>query len=125
MATVAQDPFIVTLIDERDNALARNRDLERRVEAQEQDLLAASTVIMSLCDNAAERNDFAVQTIQRLSDECESLTNENDVLRTLIKNINEVYINMDEPGLMSWDERTRMRVEIVNDVNLLLAEMEK
>lgn len=124
MATVT-DPFIVTLIDERDNALARNRDLARRVEAQEQDLLAASTAALSMCDNAAERNDAACATIQRLSDECESLTNENDLMRTLIRNINEVYINMDEPGLMSWDERTRMRVEIVNDVNMLLAGMEQ
>jgi hypothetical protein len=71
-----------------------------------------------------ESKQAAVQTIERLSDECETQANEIDCLRTLIRNINEVYINMDEPGLMSWDERTRMRVEIVNDVNMLLAGME-
>lgn len=112
------DPYIVTLIDERDRALERNRELEDTLQA-------AHHVLMSVCDTAAERNGAAVQTIQRLSDECEMQANEIDCLRTLIKNINEVYINMDEPGLMSWDERTRTRVEIVNDVNMLLADMEK
>jgi hypothetical protein len=116
MATLT-DPYIVTLTDERDNALARNRELEDTLQA-------AHDVLMSVCGDAQERNDAAVQTIQRLSEECEQLANENDLLRTLIKNINELYINMDEPGLMSWDERTRMRVEIVNDVNLLLTGME-
>ena len=113
------DPYLTTLIDERDNALARNRELARRVETQERDLIAASVIIKSILDPST------ASTIERLSSEAEQQANEIDCLRTLIKNINEIYINMDEPGLMSWDERTRMRVEIVNDVNLLLAEMEQ
>jgi hypothetical protein len=119
MALIAtiDDPFVRTLIAERDCALERNRELEDTLQA-------AHDVLMSVCDTAAERNDAAVQTIQRLSDECEQQANDNDVLLTLIRTINEIYINMDLPGLMSWDERTRKRVEIVNDVNMLLAGME-
>lgn len=65
---IPESSYIAGLIDERDRALARNRALERSLDGA------------------------AALTIQRLSDECEQLTNENDRLRTLIKDAYDVYI---------------------------------
>ncbi len=85
MTTVAAAPFIAALIDERDRALSRNRELEEAMQA-------AHDVLMCVCEDAKERHDAAIATIQRLSNEAEQLANENDRLRTLVKDAYAVFV---------------------------------
>lgn len=79
------DPYIIMLQDDRDNALALNRQLTWRVESlaqritsQDEELQSASTIIHAMIADAAERHEQAQATIQRL--------------REIIRNAYDVYI---------------------------------
>jgi hypothetical protein len=111
------DPFIVTLIvSDLANALARNRDLARRVEAQERDLIAASVIIKSILDPSV------ASTIQRLSNEAEQLANDNDRLRELVKDAYAVFVQCG--ATLPYMDYLTMIGSVRADMEAVIAELE-
>ena len=80
------DAFIADLIEERDAALAHNRELSQLTEVQEVDLQAASVTIKALVANVEEKVHAAQQTIRRFQFEVSQL-------RELIANAYNVHFD--------------------------------
>lgn len=94
MTQTESDHWIARIIDERDTALAQNREFEHMVASQDVDLKAAATTIRHLCANVEAKDriiDCERAEVARLSALAEEHANEIDRLRTLITDAYNVH----------------------------------